>query len=192
MTLPISTTAIAAKQLREQQDTEPDQVSKVAALEILAGSASAEERLYSVIDLELVSDFVLRLFAVDCARTALVKHSTNPDARSLNACDVAEKFALGRATAAELNSARCAARECASVLAASGHASSVPQDYDAAQSATDAANIIAGTAAKAASYDAANAAGNAAKYAAKTSAILCERNRQIDVLIGLISEHMTA
>ena len=50
----------------------------------------------------------LRLFAVWCAREAL-KLFENPDHRSINACDVAERYANGEATREELDAARDAA-----------------------------------------------------------------------------------
>ena len=51
-----------------------------------------------------LSDRDLRLFAVFCAREAL-KMVGNPDLRSIDACDVAERFANGEATMEELNAA---------------------------------------------------------------------------------------
>lgn len=57
---------------------------------------------------EFMSDKELRLFAVWCVREAL-KLVDNPDERRINACDVAEKFALGEATAEDLAAAEEAA-----------------------------------------------------------------------------------
>ena len=50
----------------------------------------------------------MRLFAVECARS--VQHLMT-DKRSLDAIDVAERFANGKATQQELNAARDAARD---------------------------------------------------------------------------------
>ena len=55
-----------------------------------------------------MSDRDMRLFAVWCAREAL-KLEAEPDERSVNACNVAEKFANGEATSEELAAARAAA-----------------------------------------------------------------------------------
>ena len=54
--------------------------------------------------MNFLSDKDLRLFAVWCAREALklVKH---PDIRSIEACNVAERYANGEATKEELYSA---------------------------------------------------------------------------------------
>src|SRR5574340_461793 len=54
------------------------------------------------------NDKNLRLFAVWCAREAL-KLINNPDSRSVAACDVAERYANGEATDAELAAAWAAA-----------------------------------------------------------------------------------
>ena len=50
---------------------------------------------------EYMTDKDIRLFAVWCARKAL-KLVDKPDQRSINACDVAERFANGDATQEEL------------------------------------------------------------------------------------------
>jgi hypothetical protein len=57
-----------------------------------------------------MTDKDMRLFAVWCAREAL-KLVDNPDERSINACDVAEKYANGEATDDELDAAWSAARD---------------------------------------------------------------------------------
>jgi hypothetical protein len=62
----------------------------------------------------LIDDKTARLFAVWCAREALARVS-NPDPRSIAACDVTERYAHGQATTEELavaeREARAAARE---------------------------------------------------------------------------------
>ncbi len=55
-----------------------------------------------------LSDKDLRLFAVWCAREAL-KLIANPDVRSVEACNVAERYANGEATQEELSAAGAAA-----------------------------------------------------------------------------------
>jgi hypothetical protein len=68
------------------------------------------DRLWVVLRTELVSERVMRLFAVWCARQ--VQHLMK-DERSLKALDVAEAFANGNATREELSAARAAARAAA-------------------------------------------------------------------------------
>ena len=65
-----------------------------------------QDRLWVVT--KLLDDKTNRLFAVWCAREAL-KLVDNPDKRSIEACDVAEKFANGEASKEELAAARAAA-----------------------------------------------------------------------------------
>lgn len=54
---------------------------------------------------DYMTDRNMRLFAVWCAREAL-KLISEPDQRSINACEVAEKYANGKATKEELNTIR--------------------------------------------------------------------------------------
>jgi len=61
---------------------------------------------------DYMTDKDLRLFAVWCAREAL-KLVDNPDERSINACDVAERYANGEATDNELTAAWDAAWDAA-------------------------------------------------------------------------------
>ena len=61
---------------------------------------------------DYMSDRDLRLFAVWCAREAL-KLEGDPDERSVNACDVAERYANGEATDKEFAAARAAAWDAA-------------------------------------------------------------------------------
>jgi hypothetical protein len=68
---------------------------------------------------DYMSNKDLRLFAVWCAREAL-KLIPNPDARSVNACDVAERYANGDATLEELIAVGDAAK--AAAWAAAGDA----------------------------------------------------------------------
>jgi hypothetical protein len=68
--------------------------------------AEPHDRIWVVT--KLLDDKTNRLFAVWCAREAL-KLVENPDTRSIAACDVAERFANGEATAEELAAAYGAA-----------------------------------------------------------------------------------
>ena len=91
-----------------------------------------------------------RLFAVWCARNALALVD-DPDPRSVNAVDVAEKFANGEATEEELAAARDAARDAARAAAWAA--------------ARDAAWDAAWAAARDAAWDAARAAQSEYLYA---------------------------
>ena len=100
---------------------------------------------------EFMSDKDLRLFAVWCAREAL-KLVKNPDERSVKACDVAERFALGEATDKELEAAAQDAAWAAAEAA----------EEAAAEAAAEAARAAAGAAAEAA---------RAARAAAETARV---------------------
>ena len=106
----------------------------------------------SDLNLDGLTDAQLRLFAVRCARR--VQHLM-PDPRSIAALDVAERYANGKATNAELAEARAAAKG-----AAWGAA------RDAARAAAWTAAGAAWGAAEAAA-EAAEAAGWAAERAAQ-------------------------
>lgn len=106
---------------------------------------------------EFLSDKDLRLFAVWCAREALSKVE-NPDKRSIDACDVAERYANGQATVKELRAAAYSAAAAA--------------DAGAAYYAAAAAYYAAGDYAAGAAYSAATAAAYAAA-----------RSKQIDKLL---------
>jgi len=104
-----------------------------------------EDRLWVVLRGELLSDKLMRLFAVWCARQ--VQHLMQ-DYRSLRALEVAEQYANGCATIEELAAARVAARDAAWAAA-----------WDAAWAAAWAAAWDAArAAARAAAWDAARAA----------------------------------
>ena len=68
----------------------------------------AEDRLWVVLREQFIDARTLRLFAVWCAREAL-KLIKKPDSRSIDACNVAERYANGEATDEELADARDAA-----------------------------------------------------------------------------------
>ena len=79
------------------------------ALDVLkAEQIPAQDRIWVVCHEGWIDDRTLRLFAVWCAREAL-KLVESPDPRSINACDVAERYANGEATNEELSAARAAA-----------------------------------------------------------------------------------
>jgi len=73
-------------------------------------SVSPQDRIWVVS--HYLTDRRNRLFAVWCAREAL-KRIKNPDQRSVDACDIAERFASGDATESELAAAWDAARDAA-------------------------------------------------------------------------------
>ena len=104
-----------------------------------------------------------RLFAVWCARQ--VQHLMT-DQRSIDALDVAEQFANGRATQAELAAAWAAARDAARTAAWA--AASDAAWAAASDAAWDAAGAAAGAAARDVAWDAAeDAARDAARDAQK-------------------------
>jgi hypothetical protein len=123
---------------------------------------------------EFMSEKDLRLFAVWCAREAL-KLVENPDERSVNACNVAERYANGEATREELDvaydaaytttEAACAASYEANLLAYatadSDRADAVFTAYFAAHAAANAAHVAV-NAARVASFAARDTACNAA------------------------------
>lgn len=79
------------------------------AIDVLnMGAVPFADRLWVVLRSEIVSERVMRLFAIWCYRQTL-KFVTNPDPRSVAAADVAERFANGHATAEELEAAKSAA-----------------------------------------------------------------------------------
>jgi hypothetical protein len=101
---------------------------------------------------QLLNDKTNRLFAVWCARqTFLLSHEVDP--RSIEACDVAERFANGEATSEELSVVRSAAESAA---------------WSAAWSAVDSA---AWSAAESAAWSAAWSVGESAVDSAVRSAV---------------------
>jgi hypothetical protein len=142
-----------------------------------------DDRLWVIMRDELVSDKLMRLFAVWCARQ--VQHLMK-DERSIKALDVVEAFANGNATKEELAAAWAAAW-----AAALGAAESAARDA-ARAAARDAARAAAWAAARyaaeSAARDAARAAAwaaarYAAKYAAKYAAWDAQENKLREMLI---------
>ena len=109
---------------------------------------------------EFLTDKDLRLFAVWCAREAL-KLDANPDKGSVNACNVAERFANGEATSEELAAARAAAIAAAWAAGAAAWDAAYGAAYAAARAAAIAAALDAAWAARAAAWAARAAAGAA-------------------------------
>ena len=108
-------------------------------------------------------DREIRLFAVWCARQ--VQHLMT-DKRSLDALDVAERYANGKATEDELNAARAAAWAARDTAAAAWSAWAAEDAAWAARAAAD----VAGETARYAAGEAARYAANATAYAATTIA----------------------
>ena len=149
---------------------------------------SAADRLW--VARFFVTDKTNRLFAVWCARQALALVS-NPDQRSVAACDVAERFANGAATKEELDAAARAA-EAAAWAARVARAAESAAAWSAAWSAARAECSAAWESAWAAwAADAARAADAAAAWsaarAAESAAARAECSAaQINYLITLI------
>lgn len=116
---------------------------------------SFEDRLWVIMRTDLVSEKLMRLFAVWCARQ--VQHLMKEE--SLKALDVAEAFANGQATKEELAAASAAA------LAA------------ALADASDAASAAAWDAAR-------NAASDAARNAARAAALGAQEVKLREMLLA--------
>ena len=131
----------------------------------------------------------IRLFAVWCARQ--VQHLMK-DQRSLDALDVAERYANGDATDAELtaaaDAARAAAADAARAAAADAARAARSAAWAARSAAWDAAD--AASAARDAAYAAAEAAGSAraAVWSAAEGARIEMRQRQADELRRICEE----
>ena len=98
------------------------------------------------------SDKFLRLYAVACARAAIALIK-NPDPRSIKAIDIAEAYAYGKATEAELATAHenayaaCAAYYAADTAACAAYAAATAATATAAYYATATAAYYAASAA---------------------------------------------
>lgn len=123
-----------------------------------------EDRLWVALRTELVTERTMRLFAVWSARQ--IQHlMKNP--RSIEAIDVAERFANGEATEQELAAAWDAARDAA---LAAAWAAARDAELDAARAAWAAAARAAWAAAWAAATDVARAAAYDATGVARAAA----------------------
>lgn len=117
-----------------------------------------EDRIWVVT--RLLDDKTSRLFAVWCARQAL-KLVKDPDPQSIKACDVADKFAEGKATQDELRVAYRAAWIAALDAVAAAKSTAAWAATAAAHAASD-AKAVAWNAADAATWAAKAAAGDVA------------------------------
>ena len=157
-----------------------------------------EDIIWALCREDFLPDCELRLFAVWCAREAL-KLIDAPDPRSVEACNVAERYAKGEASEEELVAARdaawaaaraaenadasaawaaaSAAAWAASAAASAARAARAARDacaaaWDdrAARAASEAARAAASEATRAAASEAARAARDAARAAARDAA----------------------
>ena len=152
-----------------------------------AGDKSAEWAIWAATRDGVMSDRDLRLFAVRCARR--VQHLMT-DQRSIDALDVAERYAKGEATEDELTAARTAAHAAVDATDAA-HAAAWDAAVAAAREARAAVDVTYANYASYASYAAANfatyaAAWNAGPYtsldAAWIAARAAERREQLKIL----------
>lgn len=146
-----------------------------------AGEYSASWAIWVVTREGVMSDRDLRLFAVRCARR--VQHLMR-DHRSVDALDVAERYALGEATDKELSASWAAA---ANVSAYSSEVSATSAAraaaWDVAKTATWAAARSTEAAAVAAAMDASiDVATDAERDAAYSAAWEAERKEQLKIL----------
>lgn len=158
------------------------------ALDILKIDACpADDRLWVVLRRGWIDDRTLRLFAVWCAREAQ-KLVDEPDPRSIAACDVAERFALGAATSQELNAAWSAAEAVAMDAADAAWDAVWAAAEAAARDAAWAAWTTARDAARASAEAAAEAAARTARaaWAARDAAWDAARESQIKHLITML------
>jgi len=163
------------------------------ALDVLKIDACpADDRLWLVLRDEWIDDTTLRLFAVWCARQAL-RLIDNPDPRSVMACDVAERFALGAATSQELAAARDAGRNAAwdSTWAARAAAdaaarTAVKAAWSAARSAAEAAVEAAARTVRVAAWNAARPAPWTAGWTGARTARAAAREEQLKHLIEML------
>ncbi len=85
----------------------PDEATQHTVITILDDeNLSHADRIWVIMRTDLVSEKLMRLFAVHCARTVVDKTT---DERSINAINVAERFANGEANEADLSAAESAA-----------------------------------------------------------------------------------
>ena len=121
-----------------------------------------------------------RLFAVLCARYVLSQQAT-ADPRSVSACDVAERFAVGDATQQELESARSAARSARSAAWSAA--------WSAAESAAESAAWSARSTAWSAVWSAVwSAAGSAGSAESAESAESAAQKRHLGYITNLLRE----
>ena len=154
---------------------------------------SFKERLWVVLRPDFLSEKLVRLFAVWCARQ--VQHLMK-DKRNLEALDVAERFANGLATQEELDAAReaawAAARDARNAWVDARYARNARNARNtawaalaAARAARDAAWVFAWVAALDAARNARNAAWavDAAWYDATASDAVCAQEKKLREMI---------
>jgi hypothetical protein len=130
---------------------------------------------------EFLSEKDLRLFAVWCARETL-KLIENPDEWSVNACNVAERYANGEATKEELLAARDAANAVSTSVSYIAADVAVDDKSDIALAADRAASTAASYASYAA-YVVAHIASTAAAYATSAAVYDATRASQLEQLL---------
>jgi hypothetical protein len=169
------------------------------ALDILRIDACpAKDRLWLVLREDWIDSRTLRLIAVWCARQLLALVS-EPDPRSVNVCNVAERFANGQATQEELHAARAEASEADEepvwdVAMEAAWAAAWAEAMEAAWAEAAAAMEAAGEAAWAEAWAEAmeaamKAAMEAAWNAAWNSAVDAACRKQVAQLIAMLLEN---
>ena len=128
---------------------EVETLSVVEWVKKYRGTIPDKDIIWLLCHKEFLSDKDLRLFAVWCARESL-NLIDNPDPRSIEACNVAERYANGEATRAELEEARYHASNAAYAAATRCAARAAHAAADAAHAAGYAACAVAARAARAA------------------------------------------
>jgi hypothetical protein len=140
------------------------------ALTILRnGDIPPQDRLWVVLRTDLVSEKLMRLFAVWCAREA-IKLLPSPDPRLEACCKVSERYATGQATEEERSAAWSAAWSAAESAA-----------WSAAWSAAESA---AWSAAESAAW---SAAWSAAESAARSAALSAAESAQVEKLKEMVA-----
>ncbi len=166
--------------------------SSVVSLEILdIKNKPFDELLGFCLNNGLISDKTSRLFGVWCYRDTL-NWIKDPLPESINAANVAEKYALGQASQNDLSAAESAARSAARSAAWSAAESAAWSAASAAWSAASAARSAA-SAAESAAWSAASAAwsaASAARSAAWSAARSAADDRQKQELIHIIKEEL--
>jgi len=158
-------------------------------------------RFWVVLRTEVLDKKTLRLFAVWCARS--VQHLMQ-DQRSINAIDIAEKFANGEATEEELETARAEAwaawETMRKVSVAAGVVAAVVAQAVEAQAAEHSAAMAADAAVAAEAFGAARVAGAAVAAEAAAAAVAARvagavgaarkqsRNAQVAHLIKMLEQ----
>ena len=160
----------------------------------------AAYRLWTVFHEGVLSDRILRLSACDSAERALTREreaGREPHRDSWNAVAVAKRFALGVATAEEMDVARAAARAAAHTAFAAFYDRGTYADANTAADNAAAAFAAAAFAAANTAADNAAAAFAATTYAATAyaaaatayAAFAAERRTQVDRLLTISEEN---